>query len=740
MRRRSVLRRAAVSFAVAVIPLLSVATADPTRGSLAGVVRTGGGEPVPSVVLVLRGPQGEHVVVSGPGGRYRAEALPPGRYQVAVGAPGFRLAPSAEAEVGGTEAVLDLVLQPAPVREQVVVAATRDEAAASTVGATVSVLDRERIAAREPASVLALLEEVPGVTVARNGGLGLQGSFFVRGGESNFVRILVDGVPVNEPGGEYNVGPQLPLELERVEVVRGAASSLYGTDALAGVVNLVTRRYPSAPRWRAEAQGGSFGWRRAEAGTAGGSGRFDWNAGAAHLRTDNAEPNSAFRQTAGAAAMGLEAGAATTVHLTLRGEDTDVGTPGATAFGRPDLDARFERQMGIGGLHLRHARGRTSHELRAGYARQDWASLNPLDSGSFVPRSGDLRAPFPFSDFPDPLGFQQDTRRLSAGYQLEAQVRGRHLVTVGAEAERESGAVGSRAEPLLTPARTNFGLYLQDRVVIGRRLFVTAGGRLERNDSFGTRAVPRLAVAWRPADGGRTTLRASAGAGIKEPTFFESFGVSFYARGNPDLRPERSVTFDAGIEQRLLHDRLRLDAALFHHDYRDQINFQVVDPETFQGTFVNLGRTRARGLEVAADLVPRPDVRVHAQYTLLDGEVLESGNAFNPVYAAGRTLLRRPRHQGSLSAEVGGVRLSGGGTLVFVGKRADSDFLGLGLTENAGYTRLDLRARVRVAPRLEVVVVAENVRDERYQEVLGYPAPGRAVRAGLRFRSGGNRP
>src|SRR5262249_55744537 len=154
---------------------------------------------------------------------------------------------------------------------------------------------------------------------------------------------------------------------------------------------------------------------------------------------------------------------------------------------------------------------------------------------------------------------------------------------------------------------------------------------------------------------------------------------------NPDLRPETSVTFDAGVEQRLAADRVRLVATVFHHDYRDQINFQVVDPVTFQGTFVNVGKTRAQGLELEAEAAPRPGVRLYAQYTYLDGEVLVSGDAFDPVYAAGQPLLRRPKHQGSLTASVGEGRFGAGATLVLVGRRADSDFLGLGLTSNPGY-------------------------------------------------------
>jgi vitamin B12 transporter len=185
---------------------------------------------------------------------------------------------------------------------------------------------------------------------------------------------------------------------------------------------------------------------------------------------------------------------------------------------------------------------------------------------------------------------------------------------------------------------------------------------------------------------------------------------------------------------------VKVDATVFHHQYRDQINYQVVDPSTFQGTFVNLGETRAQGLELSAEAAPLTNLRLFAQYTFLDGEVQVSGDAFNPVYAAGRSLLRRPRHQGSFSASIGGARVSAGGTVVLVGRRADSDFLNLGLEENEGYARVDLRARVRLTSRLEGLVAAENLLDHEYQEVLGYPSLGRSVRAGLRFRTGSQRP
>ncbi len=710
--------------------LLSCAALADESGTLHGRILSRDGTPLPQVVVTLRGPE-TRVVVSGPDGRFRV-SLAPGEYEAGADAPGL-LVTEPRLRVEAKEQSWELHLEAAPIRECLVVAATRGDALPSTLGVATFQLDRDRIDERAAPALLDLLREAPGVDVARTGGVGSQGSAFVRGGESRFARILIDGVPVNQPGGAYDFGAVLPLELERVEVVRGAASSLYGTDALAGVVHLVTRKAGDGTELRAAAEAGDFAWRRGEAGASGRSGRFDWSLGGLWLSTDNEAPNNAFEETSGALSAGAALGDATQARLVLRAFDSTLGTPGPTAYGRPDLDASFERSDLVGGFELRTQQGQFAHALHAGIATSDQLSLNPLDSGSYVPTDGEHVGSFTLFDFPNPDGFQNDTERLSVGYQLEAQA-GRHLLTGGVDLEHETGALGFRGEELLEPTRTNFGVYAQDRLVIGARTHLTLGGRVERNDSYGTRAVPRAALAVRVRGGAdATTLRASAGAGIKEPDFFQSYGVSFFARGNPDLKPERSRTFDAGLEQRLFQGRLRGEATFFHHDYRDQIAYQVVDFDTFEGSYVNLGRTRAQGLELELEAAPSERVSLAAEYTYLDGEILESGSAFDPVYANGAALLRRPKHSGSLSARARAGRVSGGFTLLLVGGRSDSDFLGLGLTENEGHSRVDARLRVKLGHGFFAFVAGENLADSEYQEALGYPALGRSLRAGLRF-------
>jgi vitamin B12 transporter len=692
--------------------------------------------------VTLDGPAGERRVTTGLDGTFGATRLAPGDYTASVDTPGLELRSPATATVGAGESRLDLVLSPAPVSEHVVVSATRGEATLSTLGVSADVLDRQRIDDRAAPSLLPLLQEVPGVATARAGQTGLQGSVFIRGGESRYVCVLVDGVAVNQPGGFFDFGTAMPFELERVEVVRGAASSLYGNDALAGVVSLETRRArPGEPlSLRAEGEGGSFDWGRGLLATSGASGPFDWSAGLQRLTTDNEEPNSRFEQTAAALSAGVRFDSVTDARAVVRFEDSSTGTPGQTAFGRPDLDASFERQDLVVSASVRRVLPRLSHRLSAGYASTDQLSLDPLDSGSWIPEWNGISGSFPLSDFPNAAGFQNQTARLDAGYQADLSVGARHLLTGGADVEHETGELGNRAEELLSPERTNFGFYAQDRLLLGSRAYLTVGGRVERNGSYGTHAVPRAALAVRLHDGeDATTLRASAGTGVKEPSFLESYGESFYAKGNPDLDPERSTTFDLGMEQRLFGSRLRASVTAFHNDYHDQIAYTIVDFDTFEGTYVNLAHTRAQGVEMALEARPIASLHFFGQYTFLDGEILESPSDFDPVYAAGQPLLRRPRHQGSLSAQLTFPRWSAGATLVRVGERADSDFVGLGLTRAEAYTRLDARLRVRLAGSVEAFVSGENLLDAEYQEVLGYPALGRSLRGGLRLAVGGRR-
>ena len=439
--------------------------------------------------------------------------------------------------------------------------ATRGEATLSSLGVSTDVLDRERIEDRAAPSLLPLLQEVAGRRHAREPGRrASRRSVFVRGGESRFARVMIDGVAVNQPGGAYDFGSALPFELERVEVVRGAASSLYGGDALAGVVSLETRRARAGerPSLRAEAEAGSFAWQRYLGATSGRAGGLDWNAGVQRLTTDNEAPNSRFEDTA----AGLSAGARLrSAHATCGSSRATRRAPPARPGPRPTAapistppstaTTSWSRRCCAGA-----ARPCSASSSAVGYALDRPALARPRRLGLLRARVGRRRSgSYPNCDFPNPAGFQNQTDR------LVGLVPGglRRRVAAAADGRRRAGARDGRARQPLGGAAASRAHELR-RLPAGPRArrpraYLTLGGRVERNGSYGTHAVPRAALAVRLRDGAdATTLRASAGMGVKEPSFFESYGESFFAQGNPDLDPERSTTFDLGVEQRLLRE------------------------------------------------------------------------------------------------------------------------------------------------------------------------------------------
>src|SRR5204863_5045156 len=220
-----------------------------------------------------------------------------------------------------------------------------------------------------------------------------------------------------------------------------------------------------------------------------------------------------------------------------------------------------------------------------------------------------------------------------------------------ADWDGERATVDNRlAQSQTVNARDNFGVSAQQQM-LWPRVFVTLGGRVERNDSFGTAFVPRATVVYvvhqASASAGETRLKMSAGTGIKEPTMLESFSASPFFRGNPDLRPERSRIVEVGVEQRLANDRAKLELTYFDNRYRDIISLITTNPSTFEAQFSNIGLTRARGIEVGALVAPLAVVRAHADYTLLDSKILESASPTDTLFGLGSPAFRRPRHSGS---------------------------------------------------------------------------------------------
>lgn len=643
-----------------------------------------------------------------------------------------------------TAGALRIELALAPIEETVIVTATRTEVPASQTGVSATTFTAAEIERRQAPLVSDLLRTTPGAVVLQTGAPGGVTGLFVRGGESNYNMVMLDGVPLNEPGGAFNFNNLTTENLERVEVVRGANSALFGSDAMSSVVQLFTKRgtarSAAAPTLVAQIDGGSYGTMHASASASGVARQFDYGVTAARFSTDNRVPNSGFDNTTVSANLGAALGANTTLRGVVRGELGTTGTAGQTAYGRPDLDAFYEHDDVVGGVTFDQQVNRTFRQHAAySLSSSRQASTNLVEDAPYTPSYEGHVAPFEFYDFT----FDSHTtlRRHYASYQADWHVAGGgssgdHRFTALADWNGERARLDDRMSGDQQDAsRDNLGASVQHQM-LWRRLSTTAGARVERNDSFGTAVVPRgsavVTVHRGTGQFGDTRVHAAAGLGIKEPTLLQTFSTSPYFMGNPDLQPERSRAVEAGVEQRVAGDRAKLEATWFDNRYRDIIGLRSTGGYTSE--YFNIGLTSARGLELGAEIAPQPSIRVRAGYTFTDSAILESTSEYSPVFAAGQWAFRRPRHSGFVQGSWTWQRLTADLSGVVIGRYVDSDFSALEppILENAGRTTWDARMSYRVTSKVMGLLMIDNLTGLEYQEPLGYQALQRAVRVGLR--------
>lgn len=626
--------------------------------------------------------------------------------------------------------------------DEIVVTATRVPSHRRSLPTPVTVLTGAELRANGVRTLAQALRQVPGAVVARAGPEGAQTSLFLRGAESDYVKVLIDGVPVNDPGGAVDFAALSTHQIERIEVVRGPVSVLYGSDAVAGVVQVFTRRGEAAPRWSARVTGGRGERRHVDGGygVAEGevtvSGRADdiaYAVGAGHSRNGGLYPfNSQHALTDGAIRLGWSRSAFNlAVSTRLNDSESHFPTDGAGAL--VDRNARIERRLWTtsvdGGWRLSD---RVEADLRLGLTTRRQGTIDPVDgpadtTGTFASenvwdmarRSVDARVNVTFS-----------RAVLTGGFALErAEADTRY------RSESEFGPYAAAAEY----DRTNRGYYAQ---VLGEPiagLDLTLGGRIDDNETYGTFATYRAGASVEPVHG--TRLRAAIGLGFREPSFAENFGSGFGDTGNARLDPERSRSIEAGVQQRITPDA-RVQVTAFDQRFRDLIQYTFSPPSEGDPNYFNVGAARSRGVELEVE-VEAGRAGLDASYTWLETDVLDPGLATDASFVEGQPLLRRPRHSGSL---MGRYALPDGVisiTATAVGEREDLDF-------SAGfpaprvtlpaYALLDVAAEHRlplgVKPRASVLARVENLFDARFQAIRGFPAPGRVVRLGIRLGNG----
>ncbi len=682
--------------------------------------------------------------------------LSAGPYRVQVLAPGFA-AQNFDVTVPHPS-IVSVSLAVASASEIVVVTATRTPVPQEESGASVSTLESGELELMQPVAASDALRFLPGAVVNTVGQRGGQSSLFVRGGDSRYNKVIIDGVPVNDPGGIFDFGT-VPLEAaERLEFLRGAQSTLYGSDAMTSVVQVFTQTGSSEhPEVRFGADGGNFSTAHGYATVAGARDRFDYNLFGDQFNTQGSGINDDYSNSLQGANLGARLTDRATLRIRARHSNSRTGVQGEWKFNgqpllAPDADARARQNNLLASAELTVAS--SAHwQHRATAFEYNHRTLNE----DTLPDRGCDVTVFNFTDC-----FFRDLahiNRAGLNYQGDYIPRDWAQTTLGYEFEDENGSFNAfftstdaNNNPIIVGQfthglRLNHALFLQQRITRGR--FSAVGGvRYVHNDSFGDRAVPRIALTFLALRGGArlsgTRLRFSYARGIKEPRFEESFGISgvFPADPNPNLKPEENRAFEAGFEQGFFGGKYAFSALYFNNEFRNQIEF-TTNPADFHGQYVNVNRSMAHGAEVVLTGHLTKRVSLDSAYNYTSTQVLEAPlctaqNFCDPLLAAGQPLIRRPRHSGSLLMNYLGSRWGANLGGSFVGRRADSDFLGLGIQHAAGYARIDLGGWYEINSHVTSYLHIENALNKHYEEVVGYPALGINFRAGFRFRFGGS--
>jgi len=677
-------------------------------------------------------------------------------------APGFALVWS-EVTNSSSSATL-ITLRVATASETVVVTATRTLTPEQETASSVTLLSGAAIETMQPTSGADALRFLPGAVVDVAGQRGGLGSLFVRGGDSRYNKVLIDGVPVTDPGGTFNSSTVPLAETDRLEFLRGAQSTLYGSDAMTSVVQVFTRNGTTeTPELRFGADGGTFGTAHGFASLAGARSRFDYNAFADQFQTNGQGPNASYTNALQGGNVGVQLNQRVLFRLRARHSNSRTGVPGEWDFNgqrllAPDIDqrARANNFLASGEL-LISAPARWQHRL-TGY-EYNTRRLNEDD----IPDRGCDNSQFIYTDCP----FLATAHINRAGflYQGDYTPRSWAQTTVGYEFEDENGRFYTKSVTLdstnpkptifiqsIAGLRLNHAAFVQQRLT-WKRLSAIAGVRYAHSKTSSkavpvvgltSRAVPRVALTLLAAKGGHifsgTRLRFSYASGIKEARFEELF-VSDppLVLANPNLKPEENRAFEAGFEQGLFGGKYQLSGVYFNNLFRNQIDFAIVDPVNFIGQYQNIDESMAHGAETqfAGRLSSR--ISLTSAYVYTSSQILVQPFAFDPLHQPGQPLLRRPKHSGSVLMTYLGSRWGANLGGSFVGKRADSDFLNLGfnITHAAGYARVDLGGWYAINSRITAYANVENALNDHYNEVVGYPALTANFRAGVRFRIGG---
>ncbi|MCW2285184.1 vitamin B12 transporter [Rhodoblastus acidophilus] len=632
------------------------------------------------------------------------------------------------------------------------VTATRTEQPVSQSASAITVIPSQEVERRGSTGLDDVLRGTPGLNIYSSGGVGTLSSVSLRGATSGQTLVLIDGIRINDPS-TTNGGVDLSIfsagNIDRIEVLRGPQSALYGSDAMGGVINIITKRGEGAPHGSVLVEGGSYGMVHSRVQETGAVDQWSWSFALDGLHI-NAPARYGYRIN-GPLSYGFGI---------LPGPAPDVSEPTNKAGASAQISYRVDEDLAItGGLNgfslgapfdnpgatvpadVFGGFNRLLSTFGQGFVRVDDDAFGKTLHSRLTLFANDTRRDVWQTEYLCTLAFPGNCKngfqgaRYGAEYQGDLKLGAYGLLTFGAKSETETMTNTSQAEPggpsLVTQSarQVTNSLYAQHQFTLLDRLDITWGGRMDAVGGLQVFETWRTTAAYRLEETG-TKLRATAGTGAKAASLYQLYSVY----GNPNLQPEQNFGYDFGLDQKLFGDRLTFSATYFNSDYKNLINYGYAPSCTASqtllgGCYYNVGRARIQGLEFSAEAVLAPDAwRARLSYTNMDARNLITGGV----------IARRPHNMGAASLiYTGAPNLEVEGRVTFVGPNPDVSFNNYTYAQTPvvlpAYAKIDIYANYKLDHGVSVIGRLENLSDARYQEIANYGVPGRAVYGGLKY-------
>ena len=611
--------------------------------------------------------------------------------------------------------------------EKVVVTATRVETPVEEIASSITVISSKEIERKQKTTVLEVLKGLPGLDVVQNGGVGGATSIFLRGANSEHTLVMIDGVEVNDPispGRSYDFAHLTVDNIERIEVIRGPQSTLYGSDAIGGVVNIITKKGEGKPKFFLSTEGGSFTTFREATGISGGNkwvnysfalSRFDTEGISTASKKDGNYERDGYENTSLSAKLGFKPMDNLGIDFILRYMDAKTELDNFAGVGGDDPNYvqksnqfLFKTQVGLS----------LFNDL---WIQKLGLALN--DHNRDIKNKKDSQHPFDYEKG------RYDGQLLKFDWQHHLQLHKTNALTFGLEYEREEGKSKYYWESLWGPGQSIFpkktanikGYYIQDEIKLWDRLFATLGIRIDDHSRFGSETTYRVAPAYliKETD---TKIKGTFGTGFKAPTLYQLFAPAtlWGPIGNKDLKPEKSKGWDFGVEQNFFKNRVTLGATYFRNDFKDLIQF-----DWGQG-YINIAKAKTEGVELFASAKPIDDLTLRINYTYTDTEDKTTGEA----------LIRRPKNK--IGFDINYHFLNNGNVnlgVIYVGKRDDLDF-SISPSRRVKldqYTLVNLAVSYDITKNFQLFGRVENLLDKEYEEVKGFGTPGLSFFGGMKL-------